>query len=78
LPEGCFSTYRPIFNKYGIILLGNWLVVSYWTGRSIALRVKQLTETVPDILARIVAHKRRELASFSDTYAEMSPSPRHV
>ena len=38
------------------------LTVSYWTGRSIALRVKQLTETVPDILARIVARKREELA----------------
>jgi indole-3-glycerol phosphate synthase len=35
--------------------------VSYWTIRSIALRIKQLTETIPDILARIVARKRAEL-----------------
>jgi indole-3-glycerol phosphate synthase len=45
--------------------------MSYWTGRSIALRVKQLTETIPDILSRIVARKREELASLSHSYAEL-------
>ena len=45
--------------------------MSYWTGRSIALRVKQLTETIPDILARIVARKREELASAADSYAKV-------
>jgi len=45
--------------------------VSYWTGRSIALRVKQLTETIPDILARIVARKHEELASHPASYADL-------
>ena len=45
--------------------------VSYWTGRSIALRVKQLTETIPDILAQIVARKREELVGLSESYAEL-------
>ena len=45
--------------------------MSYWTIRSIALRVTQLTETVPDILARIVARKREELAGLSASYAEL-------
>ena len=43
--------------------------MSYCTGRSIALRVKQLTETIPDILTRIVARKREELTSLSHSYA---------
>jgi len=47
------------------------VAVSYWTGRSIALRVKQLTETIPDILAQIVARKREELVSLTGSYAEL-------
>ncbi len=47
------------------------VTVSYWTGRSIALRVKQLTETVPDILARIVARKHEELASLRPSRAQL-------
>lgn len=47
------------------------LTVSYWTGRSIALRVKQLTETIPDILARIVARKREELPGVQAVYTQL-------
>jgi indole-3-glycerol phosphate synthase len=45
--------------------------MSYWNGSSIAFRVKQLTETVPDILARIVARKREELATARPTCAKL-------
>ena len=45
--------------------------MSYWTSRSIALRVKQLTETIPDILARIVARKREELLRLHGSHAEL-------
>jgi indole-3-glycerol phosphate synthase len=47
------------------------LTVSYWIVRSIALRVKQLTDTIPDILARIVARKHEELASHPAAYADL-------
>jgi len=45
--------------------------VSYWTDRSIAVRVTQLTETVPDILARIVARKREELPAVQASSAQL-------
>jgi indole-3-glycerol phosphate synthase len=48
-----------------------YLIMSYWTGRSIALRVKQLTETVPDILTRIVARKREELEAIRPVRARL-------
>jgi len=48
-----------------------YLDVSYWTDRSIAVRVTQLTETVPDILARIVARKREELPAVQASSAQL-------
>jgi len=46
--------------------------VSYWTNRFDRSQGKQLTETVPDILARIVARKREELAVLRPTAAQLA------